>query len=274
MYSNFVLADDDDVARSVILISPSFLLPSHHSVPTVGPIAGHRRCGQCKQIGSNGFCEGKEDTWTNSVCPTNQKCKSFAQTGAGFCDSDDNVVDFLSSSSVLLLRGSSSRCENPLNLTCIPIPGPIVPWNHNAARSKVTNSNKEDLYLNYPTSSQSDEIKWTEKTSECEEVICGANISVITQMMYKKDQFENFIKAFQCENLCNLSCELQKDEYNSWMGFTTLNKHEQPIYLDKDIIMNELWWNPSCPTSICDITTIRHKFVVPDGTSSVEEASC
>ena len=52
-------------------------------VPTVGPIAGHRRCGQCKDIGENGFCQGVQDSWTNKVCDGNRRCKSFAQTGAG-----------------------------------------------------------------------------------------------------------------------------------------------------------------------------------------------
>ena len=52
-------------------------------VPTVGPIAGHRRCGQCKDIGENGFCQGVQDSWTNKVCVGNRRCKSFAQTGAG-----------------------------------------------------------------------------------------------------------------------------------------------------------------------------------------------
>ena len=217
-------------------------------VPTVGPIAGHRRCGQCTDIDSNGYCQGNQDTWTNSVCTSNEKCKSFGQTGAGFCDRD-----FFQKK---LLRGGG-ECENPHNLKCVKLPGPVLPWNHNGERSKVTTSSGEDLYLNYPTSGV-DGIMWSEKTSTCEQEICG-NQNV--ERMFKKDQYGNFVKAFECENPCHLTCELHRDEYNAWVGFTMKDKMNSTIFLDEDLNMNEMWWNPLCPVSICDIYTLRRKFV-------------
>ena len=185
-------------------------------------------------------------------------------THTGFCD-DTYIIQ-----SNNRLRGGND-CSNPYNFICVKLPNPM-PWSHNAPRSKVTTASGEDLYLNYPTPNM-DAYPWTEKSSVCEQAICETPFETNNNALFKKDRYGNFVKAFHCDNPCQLTCELNNSEdYPKWNSYSTKDKQNQTIVLDEDLKMNEIWWNPKCPELICNITTLRHKFVVVG--DDVKNAQC
>eukprot|EP00940_MAST-03C_sp_MAST-3C-sp2_P001010 g1010.t1 len=240
-------------------------------VPSVGPIAGHRRCGQCPldQIGQDGFCEGNEgQLWTNKVCPEHTACKSFGRTGAGFCDDLRSDV-FRAEGQRASLRG---ECRNPHHLQCVQRKAPYFPWSHHDEVYDIKTDQGEQLYLNFPTTATNNQAYAWSEGKDCADIICN---DPDVSSRYKRDRFGGYLKAFGCANVCNLTCQVHHDAFNvETIGWTIGDAKNRTLLLDDTDVDEEEWWDPFCPDLICRIERLRYRWVRGAGEILYDAATC
>ena len=93
-------------------------------------------------------------------------------------------------------------------------------------------------------------------------MICAKNTSkFVAARTFKVDAYGGFVKAFDCANICALTCQAHFDAYGlNLIGWTVGDSANRTLYLDNSDIFDEKWWDPSCPELVCRVGALEAKY--------------